>query len=252
MRFGLCTDVSLINEVAAVGFDYLEGKLNAIATVSEEEFAKLQGLVDQAPIKVERFCLLFPKSMMVIGKGYDEQAMVAYLHTAFSRMKALGSNLVVFGSGKSRMLTEGMSYQQGFKNLVDVTKIVGGIASEYGIKIAIEALNRDETNMVNSLAEGAALSAMVNLENVGLLADSYHMSCESEPWSIIGDVSPLMHTHIAVKDGRRYPLEATDEVVGFIQALKHSGYDATMSIEGKSEDWKQDSVKALATLRSIE
>ena len=32
--------------------------------------------------------------------------------------------------------------------------------------------------------------------------------------------------------------------------LKASGYNGRMSIEGKSEDWKADSVKALEVLRS--
>ena len=34
--------------------------------------------------------------------------------------------------------------------------------------------------------------------------------------------------------------------------LKASGYDGRMSIEGKSEDWKADSVRALQVLRGYD
>ena len=44
----------------------------------------------------------------------------------------------------------------------------------------------------------------------------------------------------------------TDEVRQFFRLLKASGYDGTMSIEGKSEDWKADSVRALAVMRELD
>lgn len=251
MRFGICMDVNLIEEVQRLGFDYLEAKLNALALLSEEEFEKISKLVVKSSIAVERCCLLFPKSMVVIGPEYDEAAMIAYLHTAFARMRVLGASLVVFGSGKSRFIPQGMSYQKAFQELVAVTKIVGQIASEYGIKVAIEPLNRNETNLINSLVEGAALQSMVGLDNVGLLADAFHMRTEGEDMHTISLVSPLMHAHIATKEGRRFPLCVDQELLEFISALKQSGYDLSVSIEGKSDDWQNDAVRSLAALKSL-
>lgn len=251
MKFGICTDVKLIKEVQQLGFDYLEAKLNALSCLSEEEFEEVVKLVHSSGIAVERCCLLFPKSMVVIGSAYDEAEMVAYLHKAFARMHTLGSSLVVFGSGKSRFIPQGMSYQKAFQELVEVTRVIGQVASEYGIKVAIEPLNRNETNLINSLVEGAALQAMVDLENVGLLADAYHMGTEGESLHTISLVSPLMHAHIATKEGRRFPLCVDQELLGFFSALKESGYDLSVSIEGKSDDWQNDAVRSLATMRSL-
>ena len=62
--------------------------------------------------------------------------------------------------------------------------------------------------------------------------------------------SPLMHTHIALKEGRVYPTYKCEEVEEFFTYLKKAGYDNRMSIEGKSDDWKADSLKALSVLRS--
>ncbi|MBQ5365594.1 MAG: TIM barrel protein, partial [Spirochaetales bacterium] len=155
------------------------------------------------------------------------------------------------GSGKSRFVPGGMRWRNAYTQLVEVTKLVGKIAATYGIRVAIEPLNRAETNLINSLAEGAALEADVNMPNVGLIADSYHMWQEGEDMGRILTCAPFMHTHIAMKGTRAYPVEATDEVRQFFSLLKEAGYDGTMSIEGKSDDWKADSVKALEVMRGL-
>ncbi|MCQ2412214.1 MAG: sugar phosphate isomerase/epimerase [Sphaerochaetaceae bacterium] len=250
MRFGLCTDIRNVKEVQEAGFDYIEGKLNQFALWTEEEFCQVVELFKQCSIKMETCSLLLPKSMAVIGDKYSEKELREYLDVAFARMDTLGCKLVVFGSGKSRMVPEGMRWQDAFVELVNVTRLIGEIAAQHGICIAIEPLNRAETNMICSLCEGAALQAMVGLDNVGLLADAYHMRREEEDMTRILRCSPLMHTHIATKEGRLYPLEATEEVKEFFSVLADVGYDGTMSIEGKSDDWKVDSIKALEVMRA--
>lgn len=251
MRIGICTDIQHINDAAQIGFDYVEGKLNTIALLDDNEFSRLVEVVLAAAIKVERCCLLLPKSMHVVGKYYNEQEMESYLHTAFTRMQLLGSTLVVFGSGKSRGFDSSQSWQEAFSQLVMVTKRIGEVAQSYGISVAIEPLNPNETNLINTMKEGAALQAAVGLKNVGLLADSYHMRCVDESWEVLNEVAPLIHTHIATLDGRRYPTEKSEEVKGFLHALKQTGYHASMSIEGKSDDWQTDGKIALAVLRDI-
>ncbi len=252
MRFGLCTDIRNVKMVESCGFDYIDGKLNQIAAFTDEEFSSVLSLMASSSLKMERASLLYPKSMALIGKDYDEKAMGEYLNAAFKRMNALSCPLVVFGSGKSRMLPREMAWRDGFLSLVHVTQLTADIASSYGIEIAIETLNRSETNMINTLTEGAALMAVVNRPNVGLLADAYHMRKEGEDMEKIIYCSPLMHTHIALKDGRAFPSQKCEEVEEFFAVLKKSGYDGTMSIEGKSDNIEEDSVRALEVLREYD
>lgn len=250
MRFGLCTDIRNVKEVESLGFDYIEGKLNQIALWSDEEFEKVLSIFAFSTIKMERCSLLLPKTLSIIGDNYSEKELRDYLSIAFKRMRELQSSLVVFGSGKSRTFSSAR-WQDAFLRLVEVTKLIGNIAADYGISIAIEPLNREETNLINTLTEGAALQAEVNLKNVGLLADSYHMRKESEDMNKIRYCSPLLHTHIALKEGRRYPTERCEEISEFLSILKIAGYDGTMSIEAKSDNWQQDSLKSLPLLRDL-
>lgn len=252
MRFGLCTDIRNVKMVEECGYDYIDGKLNQIAPFSDDEFDSVLSLMKTSSLKMERASLLYPKTMALLGKEYDERAVKEYLEKAFRRMNALSCPLVVFGSGKSRMLPEGMKWTDGFLSLVSVTQLTADIASEYGISVAVETLNRSETNMINTLTEGAALQAVAGRKNVGLLADAYHMRKEGEDMNKIMYCSPLMHTHIALREGRAFPTEECEEVEEFFDVLKKSGYDGTMSIEGKSSNVEEDSVKALKVLREYD
>lgn len=246
MEIGLCADWSKIKEVKEAGFDYIEFPLNKLGTMSDEEFKEVKKELEEACLKMKSCSLLLPKTMMVIGSEFDQIELDDYLTVAFSRMKELGGSVVVFGSGKSRRIPEGYNYQKAFKELVEVTNHIVKRGSEFGISIAIEPLNQDETNLINSLEAGAALAG---LTDASLLADSFHMSKEGENWDIINKVSPLRHAHIATLDGRRYPLNLSDEVKGFIKALKDNNYQGNLSIEGKTEDIVKDGKTAIEVIK---
>jgi sugar phosphate isomerase/epimerase len=74
---------------------------------------------------------------------------------------------------------------------------------------------------------------------------------ENEPIENIIAVKDLVHTHIALLEGRGYPLSATKEVEDFFAALKKVGYSGSMSIEGKTADMEHEAAGALKVLRSI-
>lgn len=249
MKFGLCAGLDKIGEVAALGYDYIEPPVNGTAALSDEEFAQKLEMVKSAPIACEAFNLLFPKTMQVMLTPDEE--IVAYLHKAMSRVQQLSGKAAVFGSGKSRSIPEGWSYEQAFRRLVDVTRLTGEVASQYGVVIVIEPLNRTETDTINSMAEGAALCAMVNHPNVKLLCDSFHVAKENEPFTDIVRLGGVSHVHVATKEGRRYPLAVDEDLKDLYKSLKATGYDERISIEGKTDDMAADSPVALALLKKM-
>jgi sugar phosphate isomerase/epimerase len=62
---------------------------------------------------------------------------------------------------------------KAWEQLADTCLILGREASKYDITIVIEPLNKSETNIINSVAEGYKLAQQVNHPNVKLLADFY-------------------------------------------------------------------------------
>ncbi|MFP3711872.1 TIM barrel protein, partial [Paraburkholderia sp. SIMBA_009] len=61
-----------------------------------------------------------------------------------------------------------------------------------------EPLNRKESNLVNSVADGARLAKALNRPEVRGLADFYHMDEEAEPLDALREhCAWLAHIHLA-------------------------------------------------------
>ena len=251
MKIGLCTEIDNLALTEKLGFDYIECAVSAIAAMTDEEYEKTLSKVKSSSVKMERANVLFPAAIKLIGKDADQKNIDEYLDKAFDRVSALGAKVVVFGSGKSRYIPEDIHFAQGYRELVLVTKRIGEIAGKYGITVAIEPLNRSESNCINSLKEGAMLQADVNSPNVGLLADLYHMLMDNESLDNITLVKTLKHTHVALLEGRGFPVKASIDTAAFFIALKKIGYNDTMSIEGRTENLEADATLALEVLRSL-
>ena len=197
------------------------------------------------------FNLLFPKTLLLLAPETTDEQIREYLHGALSRVQRLGGRIAVFGSGKSRNRPEGMHYDDAFRRLVQVTRLTGEIADEYDVTIVIEPLNRNETNMINSLGEGACLTAAVNHPRVKLLADYYHVALENQPVSDIERVSGIAHAHIATLAGRRVPVEPDAGYAEMFAAMKRTDYKGLISVEGKTDDLSTDGPKAVQMLKKM-
>lgn len=253
MKFGVCGKLPEMAKAKALGFDYLEPPVNGIAAMTEEEFQAALEQAKEIGLPCPAFNLLFPKNLMLLEKNTANEAIAEYLEGAMARVQALGGKVAVFGSGKSRNRPEGVSYGEAFRRLVEVTRLTGEIAGKYGVTIVIEPLNRGETNMICSMAEGAALVAAADEPHVQLLSDYFHVAKDGEPVEDIVRLGGVCHTHIATKEGRRYPVEeGGDQFRLFFHCLKETGYQGMMSVEGKTDDMEADGPKALALLKKLE
>jgi sugar phosphate isomerase/epimerase len=67
------------------------------------------------------------------------------------------------------------------------------------VKLAIEPINRYETDLINTVASGLNFLEKIGQDNVGLLLDTFHMNIEepSITESIIAAKDHLFHFHIA-------------------------------------------------------
>ena len=250
MKIGFCAKLDQINEVAAAGFDYIEPPVSAAAAWTEEEFERCLDIVKKAPVPVPSFNVLFPGDIALFAPDADEK-IARYLNGAFDRVRKLGGHTVVFGSGKSRRRPEEMPYAAAFRRLTEITRMMGDIAGQYGVTIAVEPLNRGETNMINSVAEGACLAAAANHPRVKLLADYYHIAVEHQPPEDLARLGGIAHCHIASPEGRRAPVEAEEGFKTLFAAMKQTGYDGLISVEGKADDLSKEGPACVRLLKAL-
>ena len=100
------------------------------------------------------------------------------------------------------------------------------------VKIAIEPLNRYETNLINTVSEGLRLIDKLNRKNVGLLLDTFHMNIE-EP-SILESIrlskDHLFHFHVA-DSNRWYPGAGHIDFTKILNTLNKHSYQGFVSAE---------------------
>ena len=251
MKIGFCAKPDQAPLAAAAGFDYIEPPVNYIAGLTEEAFTACLDELRKACVPAPSFNLLFPKTMLLLAQDTTDEQIASYLHGALSRVQRMGGKIAVFGSGKSRNRPAEMAYDSAFRRLVRVTKLTGEIADKYDVTIVIEPLNRSETNMINSLGEGACLCAAADHPRVRLLADYYHVAVENQPVSDIERVTGIAHAHIASSAGRRVPTEEDVAYAEMFAAMKRTGYQGLLSVEGKTDDLAADGPKSVWMLKKM-
>ncbi|HXH78985.1 sugar phosphate isomerase/epimerase family protein [Nocardioides sp.] len=109
-------------------------------------------------------------------------------------------------------------------------------AGERGVVIGIEPLNRYETSLVNTVAQGLDLLDGVP-STVGLALDSYHLNIEerSTPAAIHAAGERLVHVQVCGSD-RGAPGGDQTDWPALVAALDDVGYEGPLNIESFTAD----------------
>jgi len=251
VQVGYCTPLKNLAAAKALGFDYVELGTTEIAGLSDTDFEAAVRDVARIGMPTPVSNLFLPATLKVTGPDVDRDQQTAYVTKAFDRVHRLGVRIVVFGSGGARRVPDGFARDEAFRQLVDFGKRVAPLARQRDITIAIEPLRREETNIVNSAADGLALVEAVADPGFQLMIDFYHLASEHEdPGIIIRARAHLRHLHMANPQGRVFP-RALDEFAyePFFAALRQIGYDQRISVEASTSDLQADAPRAIALLR---
>ena len=127
---------------------------------------------------------------------------------------------------------------------------MGPVAQKHNVVVVIEPLNKKESNIVNTVSEGAEIARAVNHPNIKLLADFYHMALENEgPQALIDAGALIKHCHIAEKERRTTPGVHSDDFTGYFKALKEINYTGAISVECRWSDFEKQIPESIAYLK---
>lgn len=252
MRFGCCCSIEQADIAHAAGFDYVECTVvSLLPEANEAMFAPVLEKYRAAPLPVRACNVFFPGDLKVVGPEVDRLRVESYVRTALRRVRLIGADVVVFGSGKARMTPDGFARAEAEAQLVDFLQFVADVATTHGITVVIEPLNRKESNILNSVAEGVALAQRVNRRSIRVLADFYHMDEEQEPLRHLRDDKDwLAHIHVADTD-RRAPGTGNYPYGQFVDFLRQANYDEMVSIECRWVDFAAEAGPACRFLRQV-
>lgn len=256
IRFGCCIGTSLerIALLRQAGYDYAELDIKNTAKLSDEAFAAYLAKARDVGLPIESGYMYLADGMYVNRLEADKDALRRYCDTVAERCHALGIQTIVYGSGASRRIPDGLSSAEVFEDIAAFLHDIAAPSVEpYGIQIVIEPLEKKGGDMIHTVPEAKKLSDAVGSPSVQCLADLYHMYSENDPLSSITDCKGrLLHAHTAEPVGRQYPRRDDGfDQAPFLRALLEAGCPR-VSVEAHAptdEQFLDFAKEALATLR---
>lgn len=118
------------------------------------------------------------------------------------------------------------------KRARDVHRIVGDHAAKQGVRLALEAVNRFESYLANTMDDLCAYSRSVGHPAIKTMYDTFHANIEEQDpvAAFTRNRDEVIHVHISEND-RGVPGRGHVPWAATYKALKASGYDGWLTIE---------------------
>ena len=196
-------------------------------------------------------CNLFvPGKLKLVGPEHDQLAVLDYVDTVMRRCRLAGVKVVVLGSGEARRVPPGFDSAAARRQFIEVARKMALLAEKQGVVIAMENLNRSETNFGNTVLDVFAMAKEINRPGFKVTADIYHMLREDEsPNSIRAAGHWLVHCHIAEEKERAYPGKSGEDFKPYFNALKDIGFTGKIMMECGWKDLQKEAPVALQYLQ---
>ncbi len=240
---------------AAAGYSFFEWNAGTFLRPreSEADFAAALAAARRAPIPCAAVNCFVPPDLKITGPTADLAALEAYVRVALRRAEAAGLQRIVFGSGGARQIPDGFDPARARAQIAAFCGMLAPIAGAHRVTVAVEPLHRGVCNVLNTVAECAALVREVNHPAVRLLVDSLHLMKDHDSLaSVVANGDLLAHVHVStVPNGLPPGAEACD-FAPFFRALADARYHGRVSIEARLTTPETELPAALALMQQLE
>lgn len=240
MRYAITTyDPEVIRDAREAGFDYVEVQTPFILHPTEPRsvFEDAAAKILAAGLPVESHNLFLAGPLACVGPEATHGAIEEFAATCFERMAAIGSKVMVFGSGWARSVPEGWPHEKAREQFIALLARLGPLAEANGVELVVEPLARVECNFLNTVDEGAEFARESGSPAVGVLADNFHWERNGEgAGTILAAKDKLRHIHVATFPNRKVPGVEEYDFAPFFKAVRATGYDGRVTVESSIND----------------
>jgi D-psicose/D-tagatose/L-ribulose 3-epimerase len=229
--------LGLLKKAKGMGFDILEICVEQVNTIDP---IAIKDAALEAGIKV-LICGAFGPDRDISSENPEiRKTGIAYIKTCADIAQAVGSGLVsgpmYSTTGKCRLLSDSERKQQ-WKWAMENMKTVADYAGEKNVKLAVEPLNRFETDFINTVDQGLLFFEDIGRDNVGFLLDTFHMNIEEKDMgAALRRAGKKIFNFHACSNDRGTPGEDHLPWEDIADALKDVRYNNSVVIESFTAD----------------
>jgi D-psicose/D-tagatose/L-ribulose 3-epimerase len=215
-----------IRMIGEYGFDVIE-----IPLLKPAEFDAASHRAALAQAGLRAVCsLTLPRELHM---PENPEGARAFLIDALDKTAEVGSSFlggcIAYSLGR---LTGAPPTDAERQTVIDVLRDLAGEAAKRGITLALEACNRYETYMYNTLEDVRSTIRAVGADNLVLHADTYHMNIEEEGFytPIVNAADALAYIHMS-ESHRGLLGSGTVSWEQVWRGLAEIGYSGTLTLE---------------------
>lgn len=236
MQIGCCAPIEKYAQIVSDGYDYVEFPAWEVASLTEAQLQAVIQSIEEKGVPCLRLNAYCKGTPAIVGEGYSRESALRYAENLMEKAARLHVRCVGIGAPSARNIPEGFDRALADKQCEEFLRTTAEVAAGYGIQILVEAVQRGMCNYMNRTEEALRMAETLDMDNVGLVVDLYHMQTENEDWDTLGTYVPRMrHMHVSTVGAGLarglYGPEDAAECERTFRAIAESGYRGTVSIE---------------------
>ncbi len=220
----------LLRDIKATGFDGVEVP---IFEGSVDHFARLGAQLDKIGLQRTAIAAMGDPAMNLIGDAQARAAGVGHMRHTIDCAAAVGAKIL---SGPLHSTLGGFSgagpTAEEFARSVSSQRAIGDHAGLRGVTVGLEALNRFECYLLNTMAALCDHLDAIDHPNIRAMYDTFHCNIEEQdPIAAFTKSLPyIAHIHLSEND-RGVPGRGNIPWAQTFRAIRDSGYDDWLTIE---------------------
>jgi len=227
----------LLTKIKNLGFDFIE---LLVPESGEIDLEKTRCALEEAHMDIVLAARVDLQRNLASKEATAHRAGIDYLKYAVDCAHNLGARIVggpltgnplVFAARAPQQVSEDERLARK-RRCVDGLREAGDYAAKFGVKLAVEPLNRFESDVLCTTYQAIELLDAVDHPAVQLMLDTFHMHMEeaSIPEAIRLAAGRLVHFQ-ANENHRGFPGTGATDWVGVCRALHEIDYQGPVSLE---------------------
>ena len=218
-----------IKRLAKYGYDGVD----FVGEPQNYDVEEIKKLLTENNIEASSICGVYSNERdFVSADPRIRKQAVQYVMELVDFAAAIGAKAISIQASACMKINAQASWEQEWSWAVEGIRKAGEYAATKNINLTLEAWNRYETYFINRVEQALDMVNEINLPNVGVMGDTYHMNIEE---ANIGDAlrslgDKLYYLHIA-DSNRAAPGRGHIDFDEVGQALKDINYQGWVSME---------------------